>query len=699
MFKATKQQQEKLSPEEIADTVISLTDKVFGKNGWMVELRGLEFRPGQHAMAMAVAHAITHDTPLIEEAPTGVGKSLAYLIPSIIYAKLSHRKGIVSSHTINLQEQLQKDIRMIRAFFREVDELRPYSDFKDATMFGRGNYLCGTRLKELNNSSPDLSDEVRSDLVRIMHWYQTTTTGVRHEMDPPPSFKAWALVNSDSSGCSPKGACNPNTCFYCKAKELARRADIITLNHSLVFSTIQSLPAQPKRGIMIANDFLILDEAHTVPEIATDHFGTNLHFPSMKGQIKRLCGSGNAKAVLPRNPPLKYLIPFAEKAGEALERIEDELHGLFKSPEQREIKFEPMVSLNAEALATLGKLGEELQGVDETYVLRPLHVMLKDVGKRFSSVAEDLESFTQVPLSQDHAFWAERSFEGDLRLRSAMLDVGPVLKDKIFSQGTSVVCASATLAVGNSLQAFCKRIGADKVNTAQVQSPFNYAENMRFYILSDCPEPRGPTEAKGRDFISEFVRKSVPKVEGGTLVLFTSYQLMHQVAESIEPFCKRRGYPFGMQGGNKSRTELVHMMKTSPHTVLFGTSSFWTGIDIPGNSLKHLIVTRLPFEVPTHPVAVARQKALQKLGKNPFMELSLNECVWRFRQGIGRLIRTASDQGILTLMDDRVLHKRYGQTFLNSVPQTKHIPLTRAQWGEFCDPYARGQLTLLDLAS
>jgi ATP-dependent DNA helicase DinG len=700
MEKTSNKDNPKLTPEQIAEKVMALTDKIFGPQGWLVTAKKWEHRPGQYAMAKAVAMSVTHDSSLVEEAPTGVGKSLAYLIPSILYAVLSGRKAVVSSHTINLQEQLEKDILLIREFFKEIPELKEFSDFKSATMLGRGNYLCGSRLKEVQkNPEQEISSEVKTELWEIMKWYQKTENGVRHELSPMPSNQVWSLVSADSSGCNPRGHCNPQTCYYCKAKNRVRLADIVILNHSLVFATIQALPKTPERGVLMANDFLILDEAHTVPEVATEHFGTNLYFPSITGQLKRLHNPSNPMSLANRHAPLRHVIPLVDQAEKLMQSLEDEVNDLFLDSDEKEVTFKPLRSLTERNLEIFNELARELARRADEGIKSSVGVMLRDFARRFQSTANDLIDFTKIPLPSDRAFWAEKNKDGKVRLRSAMLDVGPELKRTLFSRNTSIVCASATLAIGKDLNPFCRRIGASGVNTAQVKSPFNYRENMRFYVLTDCPEPRNNSEEDGRKYIADFVKMSIPKVTGGTLVLFTSYQLMQKVAKLIEPFCAKRGIPFGIQGGGESRTDLVSMMKTNRQSVLFGTSSFWTGVDIPGESLKHLVVTRLPFEVPNHPVAKARDAALRRAGRNSFMELSLNECVWRFRQGIGRLIRTATDQGILTVMDDRVLTKRYGGIFLESVPQDRFIKMNRSSWGDFSDPYGAEQPDMFDLAS
>jgi ATP-dependent DNA helicase DinG len=299
-----------------------------------------------------------------------------------------------------------------------------------------------------------------------------------------------------------------------------------------------------------------------------------------------------------------------------------------------------------------------------------------------------LRQFLHV-ADDKHVYWLERSGKRQtiVTLRSAPIDVAPYLKEELLQRQTSVLFTSATLAMGGQIEPFQRRVGAQDVRSSVAHSPFDFARAMRIYVASDVPLP-SPRDARlALDVLTDYVRFCTLRNKGGSLVLFTSYSDMRQVADALEVDFAKARRPFLMQGGDLSRTELARKMRSAGNAILFGTDSFWTGIDVPGDALSQVIVTRLPFEVPSHPVLEARTEWIRDQGGNPFNELTLPDALIKFRQGIGRLIRTKSDRGIVTVLDSRLLAKPYGRHFLECLPKENFEKITRETREELFKPF------------
>lgn len=658
-----------------------LAARVFAPGGILQEVLGLEHRGQQEMMARTVASAMFEDEPLLFEAGTGVGKSLAYLIPGIIHAVDQTRQLVVSTHTIALQEQLeQKDLPYCRRLFSASEELKPYAGFRSAVLMGKGNYLCTTRLASALQGRNELFKTSEfSELQRIATWAETSETGLRHELTPPPDPEVWEHVNADSSGCSRKH-CDCGKCFYQRTKERIRKAQVVIVNHSLLFALLNAGGAREKgsgRGVLFPDDIVILDEAHTVPEVATDHFGLRVSSYGLDRLLKYLYNPRTQKGLLRRHGSLveQQLVADSLEASEHFFfAVNEQL--LSKRPVARiraQPDIEPYLAGPLQALARgLDGLATKLQeGKD--------HDALREQLGKVESYRQNIARWLKVADAQ-HVYWAERSGKRQqvTTLRTAPIDVAPDLREALFERQVSVVCTSATLAVGTELATFQARMGAEAARGAVEHSPFDYARNMRVFIATDVPLP-SPREAKlALDALADWVRFCVLRCKGGSLVLFTSYTDMRQVAGMLEEDFRAAGRPFLMQGAELSRTDLTKAMRTQGNAVLFGTDSFWTGVDIPGDALSQVVITRLPFDTPSHPVAEARSEHIREAGGNPFNELTLPDAVVKFRQGIGRLIRTAKDRGVITILDSRVVAKPYGQLFLAALPQPVHERLTMA---------------------
>ncbi len=668
----------------------ALAAQAFAEGGWLQQRLGLEHRPQQEAMAHAVAAAFRDDEVLLFEAGTGVGKSLAYLVPGIIHATDQSRQMIVSTHTISLQEQIEtSDLPLCRRLFEAIAELRPYAKFRSAVLVGKANYLCPTRLAHALAGRQELFPAADiEELQRIAAWAKESSTGLLHELHPPPAPEVWDAVNADSSACSRKH-CDSEHCFYQKARARLRHAQVIIVNHSLLFTHVSAGGAAEKggvRGVLFPDDFVVLDEAQTVPEVATDHFGLRLSSYGTDRLLKYLWNPQKKRGLLHRlgGPREKQLVEDAlEAAAQFFGFLRDRWLDKLAIVRLREEGFaEPWLDAPLAALIkAVGMLADRLEeGHDRDELL--------EQRARLTTCRTGLRQFLGL-AAEDHVHWLERSGRRGqiVTLRTAPIDVAPYLQEHLLRRQTSVVCTSATLAVGGRIEPFQERIGAEEARAVVVASPFDYERHLRVYVAADVPLP-SPADARlALEALIDYLEFCTLRVAGGSLVLFTSHQDMRRCAEVLTPVYARHRRPFFLQGVDGSRTELTRRMRSAGNAILFGTDSFWTGVDVPGAALSQVVITRLPFEVPTHPVAEARAEWVRDRGGNPFNELTLPEALVKFRQGIGRLIRTQTDRGLVTILDSRVLAKAYGRLFLECLPKRDYLRLTKEQREERFQPF------------
>ncbi len=668
------------SPPPPPSRAVELAARIFAEGGWLQDGLKLEHRPQQEQMARAVASAMKADEPLLFEAGTGVGKSLAYLLPGIVHAMDQSRQLIVSTHTIALQEQLEtKDLPLCRRVFATSPEMDKYTTFKSAVLVGKSNYLCTTRLATaLRDKNELFATPEHDELLRVAAWAEATTTGLRHELTPAVSFDIWDLVNADSSSCARK-YCDCEKCFYQRARARIRSANIVVVNHSLLFAHINAGGAAEKggaRGVLFPDDFVVLDEAHTVPEVATDHFGLRLSSYGTDRMLKHLFNPKTKRGTLRKfgsSTDQQLVVDALDASEQFFTFLAEKL--LDKKPiaRVRETGFAepwldgPLLALMKSVRTIADKLDEGRER-DE----------LLDQGTKLKTYQTSLRQFLGV-ADEKFVYWLERSGRRQtiVTLRSAPIDVAPYLREELLQRQTSVIFTSATLAMGGQIEPFQQRIGAAKVRAAVAHSPFDFERNMRIYAATDVPLP-SPRDARlALDVLIDYVRFCTLRTKGGSLVLFTSYSDMRQVADALEGDYAQVRRPFLIQGGDFSRTELARKMRAAGNAILFGTDSFWTGIDVPGDALAQVILTRLPFEVPTHPVLEARTEWIRDQGGNPFNELTLPDALIKFRQGIGRLIRTITDRGVITILDSRVVAKPYGRHFLECLPKRDYERMSR----------------------
>jgi ATP-dependent DNA helicase DinG len=639
--------------------------EMFGEGGLLSRARGFEYRREQQEMAAAVAGALEGNHHLVAEAGTGVGKSLAYLVPAVLFALENNRKAIVSTHTINLQEQLlQKDIPIVRGLLN-----RP---FEAALLKGRQNYLCPNRLQRALQMQNDLfNGSEQQELLRIKDWSQKTTEGTLSDIDVEPDPSVWAQVCSESHICTPKTCGEGVRCFYQEARQKLLTANLIVVNHTLFFLALENIGLADSRtpGYLFPNDFVILDEAHTIESVAARQIGLGVSQYGLKQALYRLYNPKSKKGL--------FTFLRAEEAVRETAETIDTVDRFFQTAEQaadfrkgreyrvRKPEFVPDSVTMALARVQAAVVASVKQVTDEK-----LKSELQDLGRRIREARRGVTEFLQQ-TPENHVYWVERTGKTaqNLSLNAAPVDISSVLERLLFPEDRICVMTSATLSVGqDDLAYFRSRVGASDVDALQIGSPFDYERQMRLYVAKQMPDPRNPNYEEA---LEKWIAYFLQKTGGRAFVLFTSYKSMMSLAQRMESRLDR-DYTFMVQGQGASRSRMLERFKKSANGVLFGTDSFWTGVDVPGEALSNVIITRLPFAVPDHPIIEAKLEFIEANGGDPFTEYSLPEAILKLRQGVGRLIRTKTDQGIIVILDNRILSKSYGKSFLQALP---HCPL------------------------
>ena len=639
-------------------------DRLLGPQGRAAqEWPGFESRPQQLEMARRAQQAFREKFHLAVEAGTGVGKSFAYLSAAIDMALRKAGRVVISTYTITLQQQLvQKDIPFLEAL---ID-----GEFVVRLAKGRGHYLCKRRLDYAKQRQQSLFDDSGVELMAIAEWAAHTEDGTLSDLPELPSAEVWQAVQSEHGNCKGRKCANYGRCFYWRARRQLEAADIIVANHAILFSDL-ALKSEGA-GILPEYKYVVLDEAHTVEHVAEEHFGIHISQYTLSSLLDNLYHTRRRRGIL------AYL---QEDAGEARE-------GVRRCRTAQQIFFAQVQAWSAHA-------GDEAGGrcepgfVDDNLSgpLKELRLSLTRLAKTLKNEEDkfelgrsidrigELETDLRVFLQQtrkDCVYWvdAENGKRKRVTLRAAPLDVSPYLRERLFETHDSVILTSATLSCGPAEKAgfafFAERIGLDAFEPLLLGSPFDYARQVTLYIEADMPDPNAP------DFIEragEAIKKYLLKSAGRAFVLFTSYAMLKRMAERLEEWMDEQAMELLTQGGGLDRDKMLALFKQGSRCVLFGTDSFWQGVDVPGEALSNVIIVRLPFAVPSHPLIQGRIELMRQKGQNPFMDYQLPMAIIKFKQGFGRLIRSKSDTGMVVVLDSRIVQKHYGRQFIAAVPE------------------------------
>jgi ATP-dependent DNA helicase DinG len=649
--------------DSIGSDFVERTESFFSSNGLLAKAKNFEQRPQQQQMAAAVARALEEERHLVVEAGTGVGKSLAYLFPAVRFALWQKKKAIISTHTINLQEQLlYKDIPILQKVLPET--------FDVALIKGRQNYVCPRRLLRAREQQNDLlTGPEQNELEEISAWAAQTRDGTLSDLSFEPNAKVWAQVCSEAHICTKKSCGQNDRCFYQRARRKFESAQIVVINHTLLFMLLGGVEEQMEResGFLFPNDFLILDEAHTVEQTASRQIGTVISQYLLRVTVQRLYNARSKKGLftVTRDPAGVRL------AAEIVEEIDKFFEALgtrcdFRKGREFRVRQPELVpdTITGRLIALQARVAEVVKQQDDEM----LKSELLELGRRIAEARAGIGVFLEQS-ARNHVYWVERTGKVGqlLTLNAVPIDIAPALRQMLFREGRTCIMTSATLGVGRKdLAYFRNRVGAEEAEPLQLGSPFNFNQQMKLFVVRKMPDPR---DTGYEESLAHWIEHFVGQTDGRAFVLFTNYRAMQELAARIENFCAEHDLNLLVQGGGLPRTKLLDQFKSTPRSVLFGTDSFWSGVDVPGHALRNVIITRLPFAVPDHPLIEAKLENIEACGGDAFTEYSLPEAILKLRQGVGRLIRTKSDRGIIVILDNRIVTKPYGRAFMSALPK------------------------------
>ncbi|MFO7170866.1 MAG: helicase C-terminal domain-containing protein [Chloroflexota bacterium] len=668
---------------------------------------GYEQREQQVAMAQAVAEAFNNQEILMVEAGTGTGKGLAYLVPAAMFAAQRGQRVVISTNTINLQDQLFfKDIPALQRIMAGERPDAPANGreppFTAALLKGRGNYLCLKRYKDLRRDGRLLADEVRA-LLKVQLWLPTTSTGDRAElMLSERESAAWGRMSAAFEACPGPKCADFNDCFFFKARKQAEAAHLVVVNHALMLADLVV-----ETDVIPRYDHLIIDEAHNLEDVATDQFSFNVDQEGLINFLNDLHQEGGANIVggLLSELPVHFresgasqgdmdkATAIAEALRPAVEQARSAVYDCFNlltafvlreaevTAYDSRLRITPAIRRHESWAAVerawenlslhltkigegLGQLEALLAGLEDADLLEyEMLLMRVQALKRTATDTRVNIGHIIVGGEEQLVTWITHDRQRDtLTLSAAPLSVAELLRANLFEQKASAVLTSATISVAGDFSYVQERIGLSEIEELHLDSPFDYERQALLYIPNDIPEPnqQHPYQRMVEDTIIELAKAS----GGRMLALFTANNALRQTYKAIQEPLEDAGIAVLGQGIDGSRRSLLERFKEFPRTVLLGTTSFWEGVDVVGDALSVLVIAKLPFSVPNDPVFAARSEGMA----DAFNEYAVPQAILRFKQGFGRLIRSREDRGVVAVLDKRLLTKKYGQLFLDSLP-------------------------------
>lgn len=709
---------------------------VFGPEGPLAKtLPGYEFRESQREMAFGVLRSFFTSRHALVESGTGTGKSIAYLVPAILWASNTGKKVVISTNTINLQEQL---------IHKDLPSLASSLDvgFRYCLVKGRPNYVCLRKLAMLSSEMEDeANDDLRPALTEFISALSLVTTGSRSDFHLEVPVEIWNRVSSDSMSCLRTRCPWGKKCYFVKARSEMEDADILVTNHHLLFSDLalrMIMPDNPGSRVLPEYEYLILDEAHNIPDVAEEHLGYGTSLLNMYRAHNELVNSGgvrrgrggllfNLRSMVftattdVKDSVVRKIISYIDSSIEATRRSYEASASFFRSLGEflriagakhrggnNAVRLKKDITeltewrdvILPEAENTIVR-GQELKN-DLNQILGLLDMIEEDSNNDLKSLRADIQGVVGRLSSEINAlgfivFMEDSEFvywgTGDpsnTQLNATPLNVAPYLREHLFGMVESAILTSATMTVGGDFQFFKRLVGLDEQLDPPLEfifdSPFDFPNQALLIVPEDLPDPRDPA------FIEEAARVIsgvVQASQGRAFVLFTAYAMLDAVEEMIRPSLEQSGIRVFRQG-TMPRHRMLTSFREEPGALL-GADSFWQGVDVPGDALSCVILVRLPFQVPTNPVYEARIEALRAQGINGFTSYALPSAVIRFRQGFGRLIRSSEDRGVVVVLDNRLIGKWYGRAFLSSLPDVNLTVESSSQTAESIHRWLAGR--------